>query len=59
MELLGVIDLQNHENPKCIKHIKQNQLCYAEKSATHSPDAMDPIRVWYMNVKGTSRGLTG
>ncbi len=31
MELLGVIDLQN---PKCIKRIKQNQLCYAEKSPT-------------------------
>ena len=31
MELLGVIDLQN---PKCIKRIKQKQLCYAEKSPT-------------------------
>ncbi len=31
MELLGVIDLQN---PKCIKRIKQRQLCYAEKSPT-------------------------
>ncbi len=31
MELLGVIDLQN---PKRIKRIKQNQLCYAEKSPT-------------------------
>ncbi len=31
MELLGVIDLQN---PKCIKRIKQNQLCYAWKSPT-------------------------
>ncbi len=31
MELLGVIDLQN---PKCIKRIKQKQLCYAEKYPT-------------------------
>ncbi len=31
LELLGVIDLQN---PKCIKRIKQKQLCYDEKSPT-------------------------
>ncbi len=31
IKLLGVIDLQN---PKCIMRIKQNQLCYAEKSPT-------------------------
>ncbi len=31
MELLGVINLQN---PKCIKRIKQKELCYAEKSST-------------------------
>ena len=31
IKLLGVIDLQN---PKCIKRIKQYQLCYAGKSPT-------------------------
>ncbi len=41
MDLLGVIDLQK---PKCIKHIKQKQLCYAEKSPTdHMIHTVQPL----------------